>query len=191
MTGRDESATASLVLLERVRGGDAAALNQLLRRYLPRLSRWASGRLPRWARDVSDTDDLVQETLIRTVRNLDHFEARGDGALQAYLRGAVMNRIRDEIRRKRHLPAAGPLDSTLSAAERSPLEEAIGTQVLERYDRALERLDPEAREAVIARIEMGCSYAEIAEAFGKPSADAARMTVSRALVKLAGEMRHA
>ena len=49
-------------------------------RYLPRLSRWASGRLPRWARDLSDTDDLVQDTLIRSVANLGHFEARGEGA---------------------------------------------------------------------------------------------------------------
>lgn len=191
MTGDEESATTSLVLLERVRSGDAAALNQLLRRYLPRLARWASGRLPRWARDVSDTDDLVQDTLIRTVRNLDRFDARGDGALQAYLRGAVMNRIRDEIRRKRRTPAASPIDSTITASDRSPLEEAIGAEVLEKYDRALDRLDPEAREAVIARIEMGCSYAEIADALGKTSPDAARMTVCRALVKLAGEMRRA
>ena len=186
---QDASATASLVLLERVRAGDTAALNRLLDRYLPRLSRWASGRLPKWARDLSDTDDLVQDTLIRSVANLDHFEARGEGALQAYLRGAVMNRIRDEIRHKRRIPSASALDSTIPAQGQSPLESAIGAEVLEKYDRALDRLDPETREAVIARIEMGCSYSEIAELMDKPSPDAARMTVSRALVKLAEEMR--
>ena len=42
---------------------------------------------------------------------------------------------------------------------------------------------------MIARIELGCSYAEVAELMDKPSADAARMTVSRALVRLAEEMR--
>jgi RNA polymerase sigma-70 factor (ECF subfamily) len=172
-----------------MRAGDTGALNRLMDRYLPRLSRWASGRLPQWARDVSDTDDLVQDTLIRSVANLDHFEARGEGALQAYLRGAVMNRIRDEIRRKHRTPAADPLDSTIPSKGRSPLETAIGAETLEKYDRALERLDAETREAVIARIEMGCSYAEVAELMGKPSADAARMTVSRALVRLAEEMR--
>jgi RNA polymerase sigma-70 factor (ECF subfamily) len=145
--------------------------------------------LPQWARDVSDTDDLVQDTLIRTVSNLGHFENRGEGALQAYLRGAVMNRIRDEIRRRRTRPLADPLDSGIPANSKSPLEAAIGAETLERYDRALERLDDETREAVIARIELGCSYAEVAELMGKPSADAARMTVSRALVKLAEEMR--
>ncbi len=194
MSKADASVTASQVLLERIRAGDAAALNQLLQRYLPRLSRWASGRLPRWARDLSDTADLVQDTLMRTAVKLPQFEHRGDGALHAYLRSAVMNRIRDEIRRTRRAAPVTSLETTghveIAAGDASPLEIAIGQELLERYDAAVERLDTEAREAVIARIEMGCSYAEIAEALGKNSTDAARMTVSRALVRLAREMRH-
>ena len=189
MPDRDPSATASLVLLQRIRTGDTAALNQLMDRYLPRLSRWATGRLPRWARDVSDTDDLVQDTLARSIANLGHFDPQGEGALQAYLRSAVMNRIRDEVRRKRRRPTPGPLESTREDDGQSPLELAIGKEVLAKYDRALERLDAPAREAVIARVELGCSYAEIAESTGKPNADAARMAVSRALVRLAQEMR--
>src|SRR5687767_10054213 len=185
----DSRGTATIALLARVRAGDSAALNRLMDRYLPRISRWASGRLPSWARDVSDTDDLVQDTLIRSVANLNNFDARGEGALQAYLRGAVMNRIRDEIRRRQRIPAHDPLDSTIPAQVRSPLEAAIGSETVAKYDRALERLDAETREAVIARIELGCSYAEVADLMGKPSADAARMTVSRALVRLAEEMR--
>ena len=191
MPGVDASVTSSQVLLERVRAGDAEALNQLMHRYLPRLSRWASGRLPRWARDLSETSDLVQDTLMRAMAHLNTFEARGEGALQAYLRSAVMNRIRDEIRRTRRRPASDPLETAIKDDSQSPLEQAIGRELLDKYDSALDRLDPEAREAVIARLEMGCSYQEIADALGKPSPDAARMTVSRALVRLAQEMRHA
>src|SRR5438309_1573545 len=161
MVGGDVSATASQVLLERIRAGDTTALNQLLQRYLPRLSRWASGRLPRWARDLSETADLVQDTLMRTASNLHRFEPRGEGALQAYLRSAVMNRIRDEIRRSRRAPVITPLETThvgeVADQGQSPLEEAIGRELLEKYDAALERLDSETREAVIARIEMGSS----------------------------------
>ena len=101
MAADEGSATSSLVLLERVRAGDPQALNRLVQRYLAPLTRWAAGRLPGWARDLSDTDDLVQDALMRTVRQLDRFEPRRDGALHAYLRSAVMNRIRDEIRRCR------------------------------------------------------------------------------------------
>jgi RNA polymerase sigma factor (sigma-70 family) len=193
MAADEGSATSSLVLLERIRSGDSQALNRLVQRYLPPLTRWARGRLPRWARDLSDTDDLVQDALMRTVRQLDRFEPRRDGALHAYLRSAIMNRIRDEIRRRRRTPVAGPLDATAEArsADRSPLEEIIGKELLEKYDRALDQLDPEARDVVIARIELGCSYAEIAETFGRTSADAVRKSVSRALVRLAQEMRDA
>ncbi len=189
MPAGDQSATSSLLLLDQARRGDNHALNRLLQRYLPRLSRWASGRLPRWARDMSDTDDLVQDTMVRSLASLPKFEPQGDGALQAYLRTAIINRIRDEVRRKGRQPPVAPLDENLAESSQSPLEAAIGTQLLDKYDRALDRLPSEDREAVIARVELGCSYAEIAEALGRPSSDAARMAVSRALVKLAEEMR--
>src|SRR5205809_5818333 len=104
-------AESSLDLLERARAGDQSALNTLMARHLPRLRRWASGRLPRWARDVADTQDLVQETLLQTFKRIDRFESRGDGALQAYLRQGVLNRIRDEYRRAGRRPAAEALDS--------------------------------------------------------------------------------
>lgn len=191
MAGVDPGASSTVVLLEQAQNGDAQALNLLIQRYLPRLTRWASGRLPRWARDMSDTDDLVQDTLVRSVNNLPRFVAHDENALQAYLRTAVLNRIRDEVRRHQRQPKASVLDSALPGDHTSPLEEAIGRQLLERYDRALDALSSEDRQAVIARIELGCSYAEIAEASGRASADAVRMAVSRALVRLAREMRDA
>ena len=191
MLDGDASATTSLALLEQVRSGDAQALNRLLQRYLPRLSRWASGRLPKWARDLSDTDDLVQDTLARSLSNLSRFRPQGEGALQAYLRRAIVNRIKDEIRRRGRQPELTALESAVVADVQSPLEMAIGSELMARYDRALERLSEEDKEAVIARIELGCSYAEIADALGRPSADAARMAVSRALVRLAEELREA
>ena len=66
----------------------------------------------------------------------------------------------------------------------------MGSEVFARYEAAMERLRPEEREAVIARVELGLSHVEVAEALGKPSAAAAHMAVSRALVRLAEEMAH-
>jgi RNA polymerase sigma-70 factor (ECF subfamily) len=176
-------------LLERIRAGDEAALNALFARYLVPLRRWATGRLPRWARDARDTQDLVQETLLQTFKRLETFEHRREGALQAYLRQALMNNIRYELRRlgRRAQPAA--LDSKVSDDAPSPLDQAVGRQATERYEQALARLRPEDREAIIARVEMGCSYEQLAESLGKPSADAARKTAQRALVRLANEMK--
>jgi len=180
----------SVALLERVRLGDSEALDVLLRRYVPALRRWARGRLPRWARDMADTEDLVQETVIRTLRNLKTFEHRHEGALQAYLRQAVMNRIRDECRRVGKRPNIGELDEDLPDQGVSPLEAAVGVQAVARYETALQLLKPEEREAIVARIEMGYSYAEIALMLDKPSPDAARVAVSRALLRLAEHLRH-
>ena len=182
------SLEATSVLLARVRTGDDAALDLLLNRYLVPLRRWAHGRLPGWARDLRDTDDLVQDAVMGTLQHLNGFEARKDGALHAYLRQAVNNRIRDEIRRVRRRPIAEVADEELTDRSPSPLEEAIGRDAVDRYERALARLPEIDREAVIARVEFGMSYSEIAASLDKPSADAARMTVSRALLRLAREL---
>jgi RNA polymerase sigma-70 factor (ECF subfamily) len=64
-------AESSLDLLARARAGDDEALNRLAARYLPRMRRWASGRLPRWTRDLAETDDLVQDCMLQTFRRID------------------------------------------------------------------------------------------------------------------------
>ena len=76
------------------------------------------------------------------------------------------------------------------AANPTPLEATVSRENLERYEAALSRLRPEDREAIVMRVELGLSHEEIARALGKPSPDAARMAVSRALVRLAEDLGH-
>jgi RNA polymerase sigma-70 factor (ECF subfamily) len=99
-----------------------------------------------------------------------------------------MNRIRNEIRRARSRPAGAELDSAVEDAGTSPVDRAIGEQTRERYEHALLKLTPDERELVVARVELGLTYQEMAEMLSKPSSDAARMAVARALVRLAEEM---
>ena len=80
------------------------------------------------------------------------------------------------------------LDEQIPDNRVSPLEIAVGREAFERYEAALASLAETDREAVIARIELGCSYREIAELVGKPTEDAARLAVSRALTKVAALM---
>lgn len=176
---------SSVVLIRLAQDGDRQALNRLLARYLPRLRAWASRRLPHHARDLADTDDLVQDALIRTLKNLPAFDYRGEGALHAYLRKAVMNRLRDEVRRSTHRPEHTDVAENIEDRGSSPLEAAIGRESIERYEAALERLPDVDRQAVIMRLEFGCSFQEIAEAVGKPTPDAARVAVSRAVTRVA------
>ena len=185
----DPGTDTTVVLLNRARAGDQDALAQLFQRYMGPLKRWAHGRLPAWARDLRDTDDLVQESVIQTLRHVDKFEPRHDGAFLAYLRTALGNKLKDEIRRARRAPRE-PLGTDHADEGPSVVEEVIGRQTLARYEQSLARLSEDEREAVLARVELGKSYAEVAELLGKPSADAARMAVTRALLKLAKGMSH-
>jgi RNA polymerase sigma factor (sigma-70 family) len=182
-------ADSSVDLLLKAQSGDEDALNRLLARYLPRLERWASGRLPLGARTMLDTGDLVQDAVISALRHLDTFEIRTEGALLAYLRRAVSNRITDLYRRAARRQTRGEMPEDIAAAGTSPLEAAIGTQALERYERALASLNDGERQAIVLRVELGLNYEELAAQLGKPSADAARMAVTRAITLLAAEMR--
>lgn len=187
--GASSGVESTFSLIERARAGDSEALERLFARHRKPLQRWASGRLPKWARDISDTEDLVQETLFQTFKRIGEFEPRRVGALQAYLRQAVLNRIREEFRRKGRRPDATDLVDIPVDSDQSPLEQAIGREAVDRYEEALARLKAEEREAIIARVEMGYSYEELAEALGKPTPDAARKAAQRALVRLAEEMK--
>jgi RNA polymerase sigma-70 factor (ECF subfamily) len=178
-------------LISRAQAGDQEAIERLFARHLKPLQRWASGRLPKWARDLADTDDLVQETLLQTFKRLGDFEPRHAGSLQAYLRQAVLNRLRDELRRRARQPPAAEVDGLQDLSARSSLEQAIGRRAIEDYEDALGRLSPEEREVIIARVEIGYTYSELAEALGKPSAEAARKAARRALLRLAEEMTRA
>jgi RNA polymerase sigma-70 factor (ECF subfamily) len=180
--------TSSTELVRRARDGDRRALDSLFERYRPILRRWAAGRLPRWARDLVDTDDMIQETMMGTLRNIQNFVPRHEGAFGAYLRQALNNRIRDEIRKANVRPQRVEISTSHGDPGVSPLEEAIGREAMQRYEAALAKLNDEERELIFARIEMGLSFKDVATATDKPSADAARMAVGRALLKLATEM---
>jgi RNA polymerase sigma-70 factor (ECF subfamily) len=171
-------------LLDLVRQGDRDALDRLYARCLPPLRRWARGRLPAAARGALDTQDLVQDTVVNSLRRLDQFDSRHEGALQAYLRQAVLNRIRDEARRFSRRPVQAELSESFQSEGASPLDIAIGREGVERYEAALQRLRPADREAIIGRLELQHDYQELAIILGKPNANAARVAVTRALARL-------
>lgn len=172
-------------LVERIRGGDQLAREKLIRRYLPLLSRWAHGRLPGPARDLNETADLVQLTLLRAFQSLPAFEVQGQGAFFGYLRHIMSNILKDEIRRSSRRPAHDEISHEVVEDEPLPLERAVSLETLQAYEQALNALEPDQREAVILRVELGMPHDEIARVIDAPSANAARMKVARALMRLA------
>ncbi len=183
---RETETTAAL--LELVRAGDQDATDRLVLRCLPALRRWAHGRLPTRARGMVDTDDLVQVSVLRALNQVGRFEPRREGAFLAYLRRILLNAVRDEIRRSARRPGGEEASEDLVDEGAPAVEQVIGRETMEAYEAALAELSDAQQEAVILRIEFGYTFPEIAEATGSPSANAARMTVARALVRLAEAM---
>jgi RNA polymerase sigma factor (sigma-70 family) len=178
----------TIELVVKAREGNRPAMEALLERCLPPLKRWAHGRLPAAARGRLDTGDLVQEAALHAIGNLDTFEPRHVGAMQAYLRQSVINRIRDEVRRIGRNPPALELPDDHPSDRTSPLEFAIQAEAYEHYRHALTHLTPKDRELIVARIEVQWSLAEIAHRFGMRTIDAARMAVNRAVKRLTTDL---
>ena len=174
-------------LLLRGGAGDRAAVEALFARVMPVLRRWAHGRLPRWARGLSDTADVVQDVLLKSLHRLGHIQPQGQAALQAYLRQAVNNRIRDEMRRVGRRPRPEELGSDHAESGPSPLDQVVEAEGTRRYLQALARLREEDRQLVVARLELDYSYEQLA-LLGSRTPDGARMAVRRAVMRLAEEM---
>jgi len=185
-----KSAAISAELLARAKAGDTRAMSTLFRRHGPELRQWARGRLPRWARSVADTTDVVQDVLLRTFRRIERFEDRGRGALRGYLRRSVMNRIQDEMRKVVRRPT-GPLEDRLldlPGEQPTPFESAVDAQRVRHYKAALATLSEEERLLVVGRIELGFNYDQLALIGGRATPEAARQAVRRAVKKLAERM---
>ena len=175
----------TVVLLRRVQGGDDAALNALLARMLPRLNRWAHGRLPNSARGILDTADVVQTVAAKALRQLARLDIQHQGCLVYYLRQAVFNEIATHWRRAGRAPLETSLGDAIAADATSPLEQLLGAERLSRYETALACLELPDRDAIVGRFELGYNYDELARYLGKPSAATARVAVHRAVKRLA------
>lgn len=179
--------TSTAALLQRLHDGDEHARTALLERCVPRLRRWARGRLPIAVRGPADTDDLIQTTVVRTLDRLDRLEPGETGSLLAYMRQVLLNAIRDEMRRYGRRPQHMVLGDRTGEVRDVPVEPGDPT-VVAAYERALDDLSPALRDAVILRVEFGMTFPEIAAELELASANAARMRVSRALAELAERM---
>ena len=173
------------VLLQRIQSGDEVALNALLVKILPRLRRWAHGRLPNAARGMLDTGDIVQTVATKALKHLARLDVHQHGSVGFYLRQAVLNEIASQWRRAGRKPRETTVGESLAADDTSPLDRLLGAERVSLYEDALSRLTNADRDAIIGRFELGYGYEELARYLGKPSAATARVTVHRAVKRLA------
>jgi RNA polymerase sigma-70 factor (ECF subfamily) len=153
-------------LVEAAKGGDAAAVDELLRRHSDRIHAVCR----RIAGTSRDADDAAQEALIRIVRSLDRFDGRSSFGTWAYR--IATNASLDELRKRARRPQLSVVDDERPTAFEQPDDMAHRNveAVVDRMaiDQALADLPEEFRIPVVLRDVADLDYAEIAAAIDAP-----------------------
>jgi RNA polymerase sigma-70 factor (ECF subfamily) len=163
--GADRAAEALLV--ERVRGGDGDAFEELVARYQGPLF----GYLLSFVGEREAAQDLLQETFLRAYRSIG--ELADTGTLRGWLYRIAHNQACSLLRRRRllrWLPLSLGRDA-LPGPERAALASA-------RVRETLAQIPPDQRAPLLLHLVAGFSYAEIA-ALLRLSEGAVRMRISR------------
>ena len=173
-------------LLEKIDPDGHVTIDALFGRYRAWLRAWARGRLPAGLRGAVDTSDLIQNALQRTVGQLGRFEPRHADALRVYLRRAVENQIRDELRRAvRRRASIAPDEVVRFSDDAAPQHrQLVDDETWRRYLDGLKRLTARERRLIVGRAELEYSYRQLALIEDMPSPDAARMALRRAVIRL-------
>jgi DNA-directed RNA polymerase specialized sigma24 family protein len=190
----------SVELVRHGQHGDAGAVNELLKRYMPRMQRVIGLLLCPWQRARIDPDDVLQETLIVATRRLPELEVRTSSGIHRWLARIVAFKIQEQLeylgaakrdpaceRRIRAdewdptetgvvVPFAGPTPSELLA--RRELDEQVDEHVA-----SLE--PPDFRAVILMRDYDEADWEEIRVKLGRPSIAAVRDLHERARKRLA------
>lgn len=147
--------------VERVREGDASALEFLFRRYVGRVFGLSYALL----RSREEAEEVVTDAFLRVFRFAP--ELRGQGSFEAWLLRITRNLCLDRLRRPRLLTL--PLDEPGDASRLlAPADQVDRTAMRYLVERALDRLPLEYREALVLRDIEGLSAREAAAMVGKP-----------------------
>lgn len=168
--------------------GDAAALEELMRRYHPRIIRKVRVLMGARVAASHEPEDITQSVIRTGLEHLQEFEFREEAALIRWLTAIAVNKIRSLARGR-------ALDEVVAEVLPERVEEGEGPEqrVLREeadalVDRAVGQLPPDRREVILARDYEGGSWAYVAERLGR-SPEACQMLHHRARVELRRRLR--
>lgn len=191
-------AAADRLLIQRFNRGDAAAFDEIVARYRPRIQALAG----RFLRNDADAEEIAQDTFVRAYRGLARF--RGDSSLATWLHRIAVNLARNRywyfFRRRKHLtlsldcPLSAESDGTFSdlvaSDEADPARDAATGEFVVLVAACMEQLETGHREILTLRNQLHRSYDEIAGELGiNPGTVKSR--IARARGKLRGLMTEA
>jgi RNA polymerase sigma-70 factor (subfamily 1) len=199
VTDADFSLTRAQV--DAAQSGDEAALSELFKRYLPRVTRLVAARLGEQWVELAGEEDLVQESFVDALQALRGGKVATDGDFCNWMAKCVQNNIRDQFRRahagkrdrnrERSRPDPGETfltETILDPEAPTPSQVALANETEGRLEQALCGLSSVYREVISLRAYCGMSYREIAESMGLPSENTANVLFLRARAELRGRL---
>ncbi len=156
MTGVEETALAA-----RAAKGSEEAFGELVARHAPMARRVAYAILE----DQEDADDAAQEGFLSAWQAIRRYDPKR--AFRPWLMQIVVNAARD-LRRRRRVRAAEPLDHVAAAARDDPAREVGALDLGDKLRAALATLPERQRLAVVLFDAEGYPQAEIAKMLGIP-----------------------
>jgi RNA polymerase sigma-70 factor (ECF subfamily) len=154
-------------LVRRIRGGDTALFEILMRRYNTRLYRVARSIL----RDDAEAEDVMQQAYVNAFTHLDQFADRAKFAtwltkIAVYEALARTRRAKREATAVDHGDAEGTLMDRLPSPEPTPEAEAYGRELGGMLEAAVADLPQGFRAVFMLRDVEGLSTGETAECLG-------------------------
>ena len=193
----DEPLQHTISLVRDAQAGDSAAMEQLFARYLPRVRQIVALRLGMRPSALSAHEDIVQEALLNTFKNLERYEERSEATFRNWISQCVANSIRDYFRRanaeKRGGGRVKPFGSfegedmtaiVFPGDEASPSSLYGRKELVERIETHLLEMKEHWREVVVLRLFCEMSYREIGDAMGIREEATVRKLFSRAVGEL-------
>jgi RNA polymerase sigma-70 factor (ECF subfamily) len=164
-------------LVRQVLEGDTRAFAGLVDRHAPVCLRYATRMLG----DRDDAEEVTQDALLRAYRALSRYD--GSVAFRTWLMTILVNRCRSALLLRRRREGRVVADSELVARSPAPAADGEFGWEMEEVRRAVDRLDPEQREAFLLRHVEELSYDEMTAITGAGTS-ALKMRVKRACARL-------
>jgi RNA polymerase sigma-70 factor (ECF subfamily) len=172
-------------LVEQCLKGEDSAWEELVKRHTRRVFNLCY----RFTGSSHEAEDLAQEVFLRIYKTLGSYRAL-HGGFTTWMTSVTRNLLIDHYRRTKRdrltdsLDDDSPQREQIPSAARTPYQEAGATQLSEQVQRALGRISPELREAVILRDLQGLEYREIQDVLGVPEGTV-KSRINRGRIELA------
>ena len=156
-----------IALITAARDGDRRAQESLVRLYEARLY----GHILRIVKNTEDARDILQETMVRALTQLDQFNPAH--SFTGWVYRIATNKALDFLRHRkvefRTFTYEEDVPIETVADQAVPGDEAVADRLdWETVEACMERLDPRYRAVLFLRYRDGLAYKEIAEALGIP-----------------------